>query len=73
MVAEAIAYNMTMGKESSDHADIFLEEFVKEVSSVLSPSQALDFKDGAKLKNGLEKASKEKRKRYNNAQKHSIR
>ena len=69
MVAEAIAYNMTMGKESSDHADIFLEEFVKEVSSVLSPSQALDFKDGAKLKNGLEKASKEKRKRYNDAQK----
>lgn len=69
MVADAIAYNMTMGKEASDHADIFLEEFIKEVSSVLSPEQALDFKDAARLRSGLEKASKEKRVRYNNAQK----
>lgn len=69
LISDAIAYNMTMGKEASDHADIFLDAFVAEISSVLSPQQAADFKDASKLRNGLEKASKEKRARYNNAQK----
>jgi len=58
-VAKAIAYNMTMGTQSMEAAETFLDEINMEFANMVNPERAADAKTALDVKTILETATKE--------------
>lgn len=63
-VAQAIAYNLTMGEGSSEVASILMDDIKTELETIVSPTQASKFKNALGVREALEKASEKKRKTF---------
>lgn len=60
-VAGAIAYNMSMGKDSAETADIILEQIKQGVGTIVTGTTAQEFEKGIGIRDALARTTKEKR------------
>ena len=64
LVAQAVAYNMTMGTQSLEAAEVFLDEINIEMAKLVSPSKAADIKTATEARKVLEGASVQNRQSF---------
>lgn len=68
VVAQAIAYNLTMGENSGENASLMLESIQAELAGLVSSTLSDDFAKALDIKGVLDKASKQRKREYRNAQ-----
>lgn len=64
LVAQAVAYNMTMGTQAMEAAEVFLEEINIEMAKFVNPTKAADITDALKARKILETSSVQNRENF---------
>lgn len=64
LVSQAIAYNMTMGTQAMESAEVFLEEINIEMAKFVNPTKAADITDALSARKILETSSVQNRENF---------